>query len=176
MYTKSRAALDNFISSQELSELNNEVTNSVMELKRPVNRYWQLNGRWQNIYTNYLENVKNRSKQAFVHDHVKITTNPIIIEGMRGGLGKSRLILGNNGQRSVVLNAKLAFPSNQWSLIEPAAIIKNNLYDLKNIKISPKQTIEIKCSVSFPNTLSFNNYKGILKMKPKPFELLPEII
>jgi hypothetical protein len=69
----------------------------------------------------------------------------------------------------------LALPSTHWGLELPEAQIINGLYNLKKFKIPSKQTKKIPISISFPNTLSFNNYKGIIKIKPDPIYLLPEM-
>ena len=94
---------------------------------------------------------------------------------MRGAHGKTKLILGNNGTRAIALYPHLALPSQHWNLVEPEATVVNNLYQLKRIVIAPKQTKEISLAVAFPQTLSFDNYSGILKLNPKQIKLITEI-
>ena len=100
-------------------------------------------------------NLQKRSNLAFVREHIKIATNPVIMLGMRGGSIRSKLILGNNGSRSIALNPYLALPSMHWNLVEPEANLFNNVYNLKRILIGPKQTKEVSINIAFPRSLSF---------------------
>ena len=156
-------------------ESNIEQTRALGKLRDAVTKFWFFHGRWQTLYMNYLKNMANRGELAFIHEHVKITTNPVILHGMRGAHGKTKLILGNNGTRAIALYPYLALPSLHWNLVEPEATVVNNLYQLKRIVIAPKQTKEISLAVAFPQTLSFDNYSGILKLNPKQIKLINEI-
>ncbi len=144
---------------------------TVSEVKGSAEKFWSFHAHWQSKYINYLKNMWKRADLAFIHQHVKITTNPVILRGLRGDQVKDRLILGNNGARAITLDANMALPSVHWSLTVPEARVVNNLYNLKLIRIKPKQTKEIPITISFPSSLSFGEYKGILKLNPKPFEL-----
>jgi hypothetical protein len=173
-YYKCQVKFNEFLTKTDLAGLSENINSSIIEIKNTVGRYWQIHNRWQSRYINYIQNMKKRERQVFIHDHVKITTNPIIIEGMRGGNGGGKLILGNDGPHAVKLEGVFALPSVHWSLVEPEAQLINNLYYVKKMKIPSKQTKELRFVISLPNTLSFGEYKGVLKLKNKPFELLNE--
>jgi hypothetical protein len=175
-YNKARVKFDPYFGKNEQDSLNEELGQVVLEIKKIVTRFWDIHNKWQTNYINYLNNMKSRSNIAFIHEHVKISINPVIFRSMRGAQTKGKLILGNNGSSAVKLDSYLGLPSSHWDLAVPGAQISSNLYNLKTIKIPPKQTIEIPIRISFPNSLSFSEYKAIFKLKPKPFELLPESI
>jgi hypothetical protein len=156
-------------------ESNIDQNRALGELRNAVQKFWFFHRRWQIMCKNYLKNMANRGELAFIHEHVKITTNPVLLHGMRGGHGKTKLILGNNGIRAIALYPHLALPSQHWNLVEPEATLVNNLYQLKRIVIAPKQTKEISLAVAFPQTLSFDIYSGILKLNSKHINLITEI-
>jgi hypothetical protein len=174
-YIQARIYYDPYLRKTDLSGLNFEFNLASNELKGYLSGFWNTHSKWQENYINYIKNMKKRSLIANISDHIKITTNPVIILGMRGGSANGKLILGNNGTQAVPLDAYLGLPSNHWSLTKPEAIIINNLYHLKHLKIPSRQTREIQITISFPNSLSFAEYKSILKFYQKPFKLLPEI-
>jgi hypothetical protein len=175
-YYKCQAKFNKNLSKTDLTNLSEHINSCISEIRKNVEGYWQIHKRWQSRYINYVKNMKKRERQVFIHDHVKITTNPIIIEGMRGGTGGGKIILGNDGSHPVKLEGIFALPSTHWSLIEPEAQLINNLYYVKKMKIPSKQTKELKFTISMPNSLTFGDYKGVLKLNNKPFELLNEII
>jgi hypothetical protein len=151
-----------------------EFVRAMGEIKKAAQKFWYFQSRWQAVYSNYLKNMVKRSDIAYINEHVKITTNPIALKGMRGNKSSSKLIVGNNGTRAITLFPNLALPSMHWSLVEPEGTIENNLYNLKRLMIPPKQTKEIPVSITFPKSLSFAEYIAILKINPRPIKLLPE--
>jgi hypothetical protein len=175
-YYKCQGKFNKFLTKTDLSDLSENINSCIGEIKKIVNRYWQIHKRWQIRYTNYIKNMIKRERQVFIHDHVKITTNPIIFEGMRGGNGGGKLILGNDGPHAVKLDGVFALPSVHWSLIEPESQLINNLYYVKQMKIPSKQTKELRLTISLPNALTFGEYKGVLKLKNRAFELLNETV
>jgi hypothetical protein len=174
VYKKIQAKYSPFLTLSELEKLGDEVTEFGNELKKTTHQYWATHSRWQKCYVNYLKNMTKRADLASIHDHVQISINPVIITGLRGERGSGKLILGNNGTRDLIINASLALPSTHWGLIFPDSQLVSELFNLKKFKIPSKQTKNISLTVKFPNSLSFNNYKGILKIKPNPINLLPE--
>jgi len=174
-YYQAHARFKLKLSETNLGEISKEVNRNVAESKKLVQIFWRFHMDWQIKYNNYLRNIVKRTNQANVHEHVKITTNPVILKGMRGSKSSGKLILGNNGSQPIVLYPHLAFPSTHWSLIVPEAQTLNDLYNLKRLQIPPKHTIEMPITVFFPRTLSFSKYSAILKLNPKPIRFLPEI-
>jgi hypothetical protein len=152
-----------------------ELNMAFNELKKVSKNYWAMNNRWQTNCGNYLKNMSKRANLAFVREHIKITTNPVSVHGIRGAHGRTKLILGNNGSRNIGVQPVMALPSIHWNLVEPEARALNNIYHLNRIVINPKQTKEIPITVSFPRALSFQKYTGILKLNTKHIKLLPEI-
>jgi len=152
-----------------------EIGSALGEIKKSAKKFWYFHMLWQNRYGNYLKNMSKRTNLAFIHEHMKITTNPIIFQGMRGGESRCKLMLGNNGARAIALYPYLALPSQHWNMAEPEAHLINNLYNLKRIVIPPKHTKEIPFAITFPRSLSFSEYAAVLKLTPKSFKLLPEL-
>ncbi|WP_455391733.1 hypothetical protein [[Eubacterium] cellulosolvens] len=171
-YNHTQAKFDPYLASASISEQLNFAYN---ELKKFNNTYWDLHKTWQTRCSNYLKNMTKRGNLAYVNEHIKITANPVILRGLRGTLSRTKLILGNNGSHSITLQPYLALPSIHWNLVEPEATTINNVYNLKRVVISPKQTKELPIIISFPQSLSFPNYTGILKLTAKPIELRSEI-
>ena len=171
-YYKTQSHFDPNLAREKVSD---EINMAFGELKKMGNTYWSLHKKWQIKCRNYLKNMYKRANLAFVREHVKITTNPVILRGLRGAPGKTKVILGNDGPRAIVVYPYLALPSIHWNLIEPEAAVVNNVYNLKRIVISPKQTKEISIRISFPQSLSFPGYTGILKLNAKPIKLLNEL-
>ncbi len=171
-YINARGRFETYLDREKT---NLDLNRTLKELRKINNMYWSFHKRWQVRYNNYLKNMVKRSNVSFIREHIKITTNPIKIHGMRGGTGRSKLILGNNGTRAVALNPYLALPSIHWNLVEPEASLVNNVYNLKRMVITPKQTKEIPIGISFPRALSFQGYTAILKLNAKPVKLIPEV-
>jgi hypothetical protein len=174
-YYHTQAEFDQGLSQVEIRNCSEELNRAINEIKKTVQTFWYFNLDWQIAYSNYLKNMGKRSDLALISEHVKITTNPVILRGIRGNNNNGKLILGNNSPQAIALNAFLALPSKHWTLVEPEANFINNLYNLKRIMIPSKQVKEIPLTITFPRSLSFSNYKAILKLNPKAIKLLPEI-
>jgi hypothetical protein len=171
-YQKSQAKYKPNLSRTELAADLNPALN---ELRKANQKYWYYHQLWQAKCVNYLKNIAKRWDLAQLREHLKITTNPVILHGMRGAKGNTRLILGNNGSKEITIYPNLALPSIHWNLLEPAARTNNEVYQLERLSIEPKQVKEIPITVSIPRSLSFNKYSAILKIYPKPIKLIPEI-
>ena len=171
-YSNAQAKLNPYLDKEETTS---ELNRAFVELKKVNQTYWLFHKQWQGRCSNYLKNMSKRANLAFIREHIKITTNPIILRGMRGGQSRSKLILGNNGSCTIALNPHLALPSIHWNLVEPEANMVNNIYNLKRVVITPKQTKEIPINIAFPRSLSFPNYSAILRLNAKPIKLIPEI-
>jgi len=173
-FSRSQAKYSPLHNLRDPDWLGAELGRDINEGKKISEKYWHYHKLWQNRYINYFKNIVKRSSLAFMHEHVTITTNPVILRGKRNEQASAKLILGNNGSRPVVVNPYLGLPTNHWNLVLPEAIYENNIYKLKRIKINPKQTKEIPMTISFPASLSFSSYTGVLKLNPKMIKLLPE--
>jgi len=171
-YYKTQASFDQYINHEEI---NNELNPALNEIRKIGQIYWHYQNRFDLKYRNYLKNMSKRANLAYIREHIKITTNPMILRGMRGGQGKAKLLLGNNGSRAIGLYPYLALPTIHWNLVEPEANTINEVYRLRRIIIAPKQTKEIPITISFPQSLTFSNYSGLIKLNPKPIKLLSEI-
>lgn len=174
-YYHAQAEFDTGLSQVEIRNCSEDLNRAINEIKKTMQTFWYFNLDWQIAYSNYLKNMGKRTDLAILSEHVKITTNPVILRGIRGNNNNGKLILGNNGPQAIALNAFLALPSKHWTLVEPEANFTNNLYNLKRIMIPSKQVKEIPLTITFPRSLSFSNYKAILKLNPKAIKLLIEI-
>lgn len=171
-YNKSRAKLDPYLVGDSA---NRQLSFAFSELKKLEQNFWALHKIWQMKCTTYLKNMSKRANLVYVREHITISTNPVILHGSRGAEAKGKLILGNNGSRRITLQPTLALPSTHWNLIEPEAMTVNDLYQFGRFQITPKQTIELPINISFPQSLSFPKYTGILKLNTKPIKLLSEL-
>jgi hypothetical protein len=171
-YFRSQTKYDPLLTKEDVLA---EINIAFNELKKVGKFYWAIHNQWQLKIINHLKNMSKRANLAFIREHVKITTNPIVLHGMRGSDAKTKLILGNNGTRKIGLQPYLALPSDHWNLVVPEAQAINSVYQLNRIVLSPKQTKEVSITVSFPISLSFQKYTGIMKLNSKPINLLPEI-
>lgn len=123
--------------------------------------------KWRRRLISYQQNMSRRKILATLRTNLKITTNPIEIEGMKGDKGNNKILLGNSGELPIKFRAFFALPSKSWSLIEPeTANTREGVAMIKKITVSPKQTIEIPVGVQFPKTLTFKDYTSIMKIEP----------
>ncbi len=171
-YYKSEAKYNPYLMGDQA---NQQLNFAFGEIKKQVMIFWSMHKSWQMRCSNYLKNMSKRANLAYVREHVKITTNPVILHGLRGMQSRIKLILGNDGSRRITLQSNLALPSIHWNLLEPEAMAVNDMYQLKRMQIASKQTKELPINISFPQSLSFPKYTGILKLNAKPITLLPEI-
>ncbi len=123
--------------------------------------------KWRGRLINYQQNMSRRKILATLRTNLKITTNPIEIEGMKGDKGNNKILLGNSGELPIKFRAYFAMPSKVWGLIEPETVdTREGVSMIKKITVNPKQTIEIPVAVLFPKTLTFKDYTSIMKIEP----------
>jgi hypothetical protein len=132
--------------------------------------------KWKNRINKYKQNMKKRNILANIRTNLKITMNPVNIEGMKGEKGNNKIIFGNSGDLPLKFKVFIAMPSKSWSLIEPVTYqTREGLALIKNIKIGSKQTIELPVSILFPKSLSFKEYTSIMKIEPIMGKIVSEI-
>jgi hypothetical protein len=97
-------------------------------------------------------------------------------QGMKGERGNNKILLGNSGELPIKFKAFIAMPSHSWSLIEPVTYsTREGVAMMKNIKVPPKQTLEVPVSIQFPKSLSFKDYTSIMKIEPIMGKIISEI-
>jgi hypothetical protein len=146
-YYKSEAKYNPYLMGDQA---NQQLNFAYGEIKKQEMIFWSLHKSWQLKCSNYLKNMSKRANLAYIREHVKITTNPMILHGLRGMQSRIKLILGNDGARNITLQPNLALPSIHWNLLEPEAMAVNDMYQLRRIQIAPKQTKELSVNISFP--------------------------
>jgi len=172
-YNQNRLTYDPFCSQKELKINISSQTRLLDSIESDISYLYD---KWKNRLSKYKQNMTRRNILANIRTNLKITINPIKIEGMKGEKGNNKILLGNSGDLPIKFKAFIAMPSHSWSLVEPMTYsTKEGVAMMKNIKVPPKQTLEVPVSVQFPKSLSFKDYTSIMKVEPIMGKIVSEI-
>jgi hypothetical protein len=123
---------------------------------------------------NHFENMKFRSKAALLYNSIKLEGESDIINGLMGEQIRQHLKFENKSNELLEFNLLFAFPSSDWHLLEPETNLIDGVYWHENLTISRLGKHSIDITVAFPKTLSYKEYRCLIKFEPVVYRLLGE--
>ncbi len=172
-FNRNRLRYDPFSTQKDLQSKINIHTKLIDSIGRDISYLFD---KWKNRLNKYKQNMKKRNILANIRTNLRVTINPVEIEGMKGERSNNKILLGNSGELPIKFKAFIAMPSRSWSLIEPVTYsTREGVAMMKNIRVPPKQTLEVPVSIQFPKSLSFKDYTSIMKIEPIMGKIISEI-
>jgi hypothetical protein len=126
------------------------------------------------LFSNQKRNMELRTNSALLYNSVKLVGDSNILNGLSGEQVKKQLLLKNKSSKRLKFNLLFAFPSEDWHLLEPETNLIDGVYWKENVIIAPSGKYKEKLTVSFPKSLAYQDYIGLIKLEPVDLRLLEE--
>jgi len=126
------------------------------------------------LFENHKSNMEIRNKSALLFDSIKMAGKSNILSGLSGEQVHKQLVFKNSSKKQLRFNLLFAFPTEDWHLLEPETNLIDGVYHKENLIIPASGKYKERVTVSFPKSLSYQDYKGLIKLEPVDVRLLEE--